>query len=101
MSLKPEYLGLFVGMMLVTYIPRVLPYYLYERLTIATWIEKPLRILPCVAIGVFLIPGGVCLYPDTPFVAPVGLATSVVVTWVSDNIALGVFSAVAAAFLFA
>lgn len=100
MNLRTEYLGLFVGMMIVTYIPRVLPYYLFEKLTMPTWIEKPLKILPCVAIGVFLFPGGVCLYPDTPFVAPLGLAASVAVTWISDNIPLGVFSAVASVFLF-
>lgn len=99
MSIRYEYFLLFVGMMAVTYIPRVLSFYLYEKLVIPSFIENTLKILPCVAIGVFIFPEGINLYPESSFIAPVALLTSAVVTWFSDNIPLGVFSAISVTFL--
>lgn len=97
--MRQEYVWLFIGMMLVTFIPRVLPFYLYEKLRIPPWVERPLAMLPCVAIGVFLCPGGIRLYPETPYVAPVALVMSAVVTWLSDSVPLGVLSSVMMAFV--
>lgn len=92
--MRQEYLWLFIGMMFVTYIPRMLPYYLYDKLVIPTYIESALKILPYAAIGAFLIPGGITLYPETIHIAPVGLLVTTIITWVTSSIPLGVFSAV-------
>lgn len=96
--MRQEYLWLFIGMMFVTYIPRMLPYYLYDKLVIPSCIERPLKILPCAAIGAFLIPGGITLYPEAMYIAPFGLLVSAVITWVTSSIPLGVFSAVLTVF---
>lgn len=92
--MRQEYLILFIGMTIVTYIPRLLPYYLFDSLNIPEYIEQPLKLLPCAAIGAFLFPGGITLYSEALYIAPLGLITGAILTWKTESIPLGVFSSI-------
>lgn len=94
-----KYLALFLGMAIVTYIPRVLPFYLNSSFKIDARFEKPLKLLPCAAIGALIFPQGLLLYDKAPLVSPVALIVGAAITWVTENIPLGIFLTILLTFI--
>ncbi len=84
-----EFLLLFIGMGLVTYIPRVLPFYLKDRLNLSEGVMGPLKLLPCAAIGALILPHGLIIY-ENAIVSPVALICGAIATWLSDKIPVGI-----------
>jgi len=97
--LKIELLLLFIGMALVTYIPRVFPFYSNNAIVIDKRLEKPLKLLPCAAIGALIFPQGLLIYENALLVSPIALIVGALVTWFSENIPLGIFSTILLTFI--
>lgn len=66
-----------IGMMVVTYIPRVLPFFAFSGKKLPKQIEAFLAYVPYTALGALLIPGSVMAIEGHPLisVAGIGFAT--------------------------
>ncbi len=87
--MRYDFLLLFIGMAVVTYIPRVLPFYLKDKLNFGQGIIGPLKLLPCAAIGALILPNGLIIY-ENAIVSPIALVCGGIATWGSDNIPVGI-----------
>lgn len=70
-----EFLLLILGMTLVTYIPRLLPAVLVDKLRLSPGLEKFLKLIPYTAMAALIFPGIITVDPDRIYV---GIAGAVV-----------------------
>lgn len=87
--MRYEFLLLFIGMAILTYIPRVLPFYLSNKVNLGEGVIGPLKLLPCAAIGALILPHGLIIYENT-IVSPIALICGAIATWASDKIPVGI-----------
>lgn len=92
-------LVLFLGMLLVTYIPRLLPAVLVGKLRFGKKAEKFLKLIPYTAMSALIFPGVFTVDTDTPVVGIVGLLTAAILAWKKCPVMVCVLSAIAAVFL--
>lgn len=65
-----------LGMMLVTYIPRMLPFVLIEKLRFPPRVEKFLKLIPYTAMAALVIPGVLTVDAARPWVGLAGAAAA-------------------------
>ncbi len=70
MPMRTDILLLIAGMTLVTYIPRMLPAVLLEKLHFGPKVEKFLQLIPYTAMAALVFPGVVTLDPARPLYRP-------------------------------
>ena len=75
-----EFLLLFFGMMLVTYIPRALPSVLVGKVRYGKKVEKFLRLIPYTAMAALIFPGVINI-DGNPIVGIVGGMVAGVLAW--------------------
>ena len=75
--MRTDILLLIAGMTLVTYIPRMLPAVLLEKLHFGPKVEKFLQLIPYTAMAALVFPGVVTLDPARPYI---GLAAGMAKT---------------------
>lgn len=85
-----SYLVLIIGMMLVTYIPRLVPLVVLSDKPINPMVEKFLKYIPYTALSALIVRGvmeskGELLVPTF-----VGLAASAICSWVKGSLILSV-----------
>ena len=90
---------LFLGMTLVTYIPRALPVLLLGRLRLGSRVEKFLRLIPYTAMSALVFPGVFGVDPARPWVGLAGAAVAALLAWRRRPAVLCVLAGVAAVFL--
>ncbi len=64
---------LILGMAVVTYTPRLLPFLFLSNKTIHTRVDAFLKCIPATAIGALIIPGVLSATPDMPLAAIAGM----------------------------
>lgn len=89
-------INIIIGMMLVTFIPRCLPFLAFSRLNIPRSLKKFLRYIPPAALGALILPGAITAIPSYPFAATVGIATALAFSWFREEISLTVLLSVIA-----
>ncbi|MCX7711340.1 MAG: AzlD domain-containing protein [Clostridia bacterium] len=94
-----NYLVLIIGMMLVTYIPRLVPLVTMSQKPIPPLVKKFLLYIPYTALGALIIPGALQATPGLPAAALVGVGATAVVSWFKGGLMLPVMSSIAATFL--
>jgi branched-subunit amino acid transport protein len=87
------------GMMLVTYVPRLLPLIIKREGEPPAWLERTLRLLPFTAIGALLIPDGFLAVNGRPGISALGLLLAAAAMWLTRQPFLAVVIAVAGAAL--
>lgn len=97
--MRLEILLLFLGMMAVTYIPRVLPFIVLDIDKLRPGIRKTLALFPVTALGALIIPGAFQTTADYLLPGIIGLAAGAVTAWWRGGIVLPVITAVAATYL--
>lgn len=85
--------------MLVTFIPRCLPFLVFSRLNLPRLVKKFLHYIPPAALGALILPGVWTAIPSYSFVAIAGAAIAVICSWFKGGIILTVTLSVATAFL--
>ncbi|MCC5910716.1 MAG: AzlD domain-containing protein [Clostridiaceae bacterium] len=70
-----ELFFIILGMALVTFIPRLLPVLIMDRLTLSPWVKKWLKTIPYAALGALIFPGILSIEAGVPFI---GLAGGIV-----------------------
>lgn len=94
-----SYLILITGMMLVTYIPRVLPLAAMSDKPLAPWLRRFLLYIPYTALGALIIPGVVQATPGFPAAAVVGVGATALIAWLRGGLVLPVMASILATFL--
>jgi len=94
-----DVLNVIIFMMLVTYIPRLLPMYLMNVDKIPDELKRFLSFIPYAALGALILPGSISAISGKPEVSALGIAAAAVIAWFNSNIIITVFLTVAATYL--
>ncbi len=89
-------LPIILGMALVTFLPRYLPFLALSRFGVPPYLQKFLRYIPAAALGAFIFPGVLTAIPDRPFAAVIGLAVAICSSVLCGSTTLTVFLAIIA-----
>lgn len=94
-----EYLLLVFGMTLVTYIPRVLPSIIIDKMRFGANTEKFLRLIPFTAISALIFPGVFLVDGSNYLIGTVGALTAGILAWRRFPVMVCVLAAIAVNFL--
>jgi branched-subunit amino acid transport protein len=94
-----KHLALVLGMMAVTYVPRMVPFLLLRDLKLPVFVRRFLRVLPACALGALLVPDVITSIPGSPLAALVGAAISGAVSLTKGGLLLSVIAGVGAAYV--
>ena len=92
-------LTLVIFMMLVTYIPRLLPMYFIDAEKIPGALKKFLSFIPYAALGALILPGSINAINGRPEVSAAAIVISAIIAWFNSNIIVTVLLTVAATYL--
>ena len=87
-----------IGMMVVTYLPRLLPFIFLEKIKLPPKIYKALTYIPYTALGALIIPG---IFRATPSMsaALLGGAFAAVYSWFKGGIIIPILGAILTTFI--
>lgn len=90
---------LIIGMMLVTYIPRLLPFYIVSKRNLPKRIDRFLKTIPYTALGALIIPGVFSATPEMPQASLVGIGFAFVYGWYKGGIIIPVLGSIVITFM--
>nr|WP_216366429.1 AzlD domain-containing protein [Geobacillus sp. BMUD] len=88
-----------IGMGIVTYLPRLLPFVLLGRVGLPPFWQGVLKNVPYAVLGALIIPDVFFIQEDLLF-GVVGFAAAVITAWLGANVMIVVLAAVAALSLY-
>lgn len=94
-----EYLLLIFGMTVVTYLPRMLPSIIIDKMRFGMRTEKFLRLIPFTAISALIFPGVFFVDGANPLIGIAGALTAGVLAWRRLPVMVCVLAAIAVNFL--
>ena len=94
-----DILTVIILMMLVTYLPRMIPMYFINVEKIPSELKRFLSFIPYAALGALILPGSISAISGRPEVSALAIAVSAVIAWFNSNIIVTVFLTVAATYL--
>lgn len=94
-----DVLTVIIFMMIVTYLPRMLPMYFINVEKIPGGLKRFLSFIPYAALGALILPGSISAVSGKPEVSAIAIAAAAVIAWFNSNIIVTVFLTVAAAYL--
>mgnify|MGYP001076735270 CR=1 FL=1 len=83
-----------LGMTLVTYIPRLLPFFIVSSSKLPKKVNRFLKLIPYTALGALIIPGAFTAVPQMPLAAVFGAGFALVYSWLRGGIIVPVFGSV-------
>lgn len=86
---------LILGMTLVTYLPRMLPAFVIDKLHLSPKAEKFLKLIPYTAMAALIFPGIITI-DDNPMVGIVGGLVAAALAWKKCPVMVCVLGAIAA-----
>lgn len=96
---KMEVMIMILGMTAVTYLPRVLPFFLAEKLHFGKKTEKFLKLVPYTAMSALVFPGVFGVDDANPVIGIAGAAVAALLAWRKCPVVLCVLAAVAVDFV--
>lgn len=94
-----EYLLLVFSMTLVTYLPRMLPSIIIDKMRFGAGTEKFLRLIPFTAIASLIFPGVFFVDGANPFIGIAGALVAGLLAWRRFPVMVCVLAAIAMNFL--
>lgn len=91
--------ALVLGMTLVTYIPRALPFLLIGKMNFSGKLEKFLKLIPYTAMSALIFPGIFTVDTAHPQIGIIGALVAGILAWKKCPVMVCVLSAIAADFL--
>lgn len=85
---------LIIGMTLVTYIPRLLPFLMISNRKMPTQLEKFLKLIPYTALGALIFPGGLNAISNYPIVSIISLTLAFIFAWKKGGIIVPVLGSI-------
>lgn len=86
--------GLIMGMLLATYLPRLIPFLILSDRPLPEYWRKFLKFIPFTALGALIFPGSVQAVAGEPVVALLGIVAAGICAWFNGGIILSVVVAV-------
>jgi branched-subunit amino acid transport protein len=93
-------LWMIFGMLLVTYIPRLLPMVFTKDLVFPPLLEKWLSFIPYAALGALILPGVLTVDDSYPWSGLVAALITFIISWYSKQMILIIISSILVVFLF-
>lgn len=90
---------LFLGMALVTFIPRAIPAVFIEKMNFSPKFEKFLKLIPYTAMAALILPGAITADPDRVYIGIIGALVAAVLSYRKFNLIICVLAAIVADFL--
>lgn len=94
-----NYKLLIIGMMVVTYIPRLIPFVLASKIQLPNKLRRFLRTIPYTALGALIIPGIFTATPEMPIAALAGAVFAFLYGGFKGGIIIPVLGAITTTFL--
>lgn len=88
-----------VGMMLVTYIPRLVPFLMVSERQLPQKLQQFLEYIPYTALGALVIPGVFNSIPGAPVVSIAGIGFAFFYTWYKGGLIIPVLGSILIVFL--
>lgn len=88
-----------IGLMVVTYIPRLLPFLMISGKTLPKKVTSFLEYVPYAALGALIIPGALSTIPDHPLATGVGLCFAFIYSYFKGGMIITVVGGIAATYL--
>lgn len=90
---------LILGLAIVTFIPRVIPALLMDRMSFGPKTEKFLRLIPYTALAALIFPGVLSVDSSMPIIGIVGVLVAALLAWRKQPVMVCVPAAIAAVFI--
>lgn len=90
---------LILGMMLVTYIPRLIPYKIIAVNKLPRGINRFLLFIPCTALGALIVPDVFSATPKMPSASLVGIGFAFVYAWYKGGIIVPILGSIFVTFI--
>lgn len=87
------------GMALVTYLPRILPFYLFSKMNLSKKMMLFLKCIPYTALGALILPDVFSAVEGNNAASLIGAVTAVVLTYLFKNMIVTVIGAIAAVYV--
>lgn len=94
-----SYLLLILGMMIVTYIPRLIPVVMLSQKPMPPVVRQFLLFIPYTALGALIIPGVTKATPEMPLAALAGIGAAAVFSWFRGGMILSVLISIGTTYL--
>lgn len=94
-----SYLPVIIGMAFVTYIPRVLPLVLLDKLSLKPSIMRFLQLVPYTSLSILIIRGILSSEPELLPATIAGIGVSGAFAYWKGNLVLSVFMGIAVSFI--
>lgn len=85
---------LILGMMFVTYIPRLLPFFMVSGKKLPKGLDRFLKFIPYTALGALIIPGVFSAVPEMPEASLLGMGFAFVYAWYKGGIIIPVLGSI-------
>ena len=90
---------LILGMMAVTYLPRLIPFYMIQDLRLAPRLKRFLELIPFTALGALILPGVLTSVPGQPLAMALGIGFAAAWAWFRGGIMVPVAGAIAIVYM--
>ena len=90
---------LILGLAIVTFIPRVIPAVLMDKMSFGPKTEKFLRLIPYTAMAALIFPGVLSVDSSKPIVGIVGVLAAALLAWRKRPVMVCVLAAIAVVFV--
>jgi branched-subunit amino acid transport protein len=94
-----SHLPLIIGMMIVTFIPRLLPMVSFAKQPLHPTVRRFLLYIPYTALGALIISGVMQSAPGMMAATLAGVIVACICSWFKGGLILSVFASIVAAFL--
>lgn len=84
-----------VGMAVVTYLPRLIPFVMFQGKELPPFVQAVLKNVPYATLGALIVPGIFLINEDIMY-GVIGMAVAFVVAYLGANVILVVISSIAA-----
>ncbi|WP_027963828.1 AzlD domain-containing protein [Halalkalibacillus halophilus] len=88
-----------IGMAIVTMVPRFIPAFIMEKISLRPWLNRWLNAIPFAALGALIFPGIMTVIPERPLVGITGGVVAMLIAFFNLNVIFAVIGAIATVFL--
>lgn len=88
-----------IGMALVTYIPRLIPFFMVSKDDMPKGLRRFLTYIPYTALGALIIPGAFSATPDMPLASIAGIGFAILYSWIRGGIIVPVLGSIVVTFI--
>ena len=88
-----------IGMMVVTFIPRLIPFIMISDKGLPSKVTQFLEYVPYAALGALIIPGAISAIPDAPIAGAVGLIFAAVYSYIKGGMIISVVGGILVTYL--